>query len=949
MTKKAPTPDRSVRIEAEYYHKDGSTVWMENSVKAIRDIDGEMIGLHGISRDISESKRAERKLRDSEKKFSQAFQTSPYAITITRADDGGFVDVNEAFTTISGYTRQEALANSSIGLDLWVNQEDRQGVVDELSAGRQVAGREYQFKTKSGEIITGLFSAQLLALGDVPCVLSSINDITERKLTEDELRKSQEKFAKLYKASPAWLVVSALEDGRFWEVNDAFCEAMGYAQEELVGRTSSELNMWVDIADRQRYLEQMQSKGFVRNFPVQFRQKDGTVRDFLWSAEKIEIEGKSCAMSVLLDVTETNRARAAIEKSEAQYRNLFENINDLVCVHDLEGRLINVNPVASDILGYTREEFLSLKLPDIIPVKYRPKFYDVYMKTIVDKGYAAGVMQMVAKSGQIHFIEYRNRLIRAENQEGPYIAGLARDITESIRAATALKESEAQFRAAFDNAPLGMALIDLERRFLKVNAPLCEMLKYSENELLGISFNQFTHPEDRQGGRDRWEELKSGRASSNQAEKRYLDKDGNVHWIIISNSALKDQQGRTRYIVSHFFDNTRYKSAHEASQRLESQLRQAQKMEAIGTLAGGIAHDFNNILAAVMGYAEITLEDIEQGKGSPEAVHNILEASGRAKGLVNQILTFSRRADAELTPVDLNKEVLNASNLLKQTLPKMIDIRRELSTEIAPVMASPHQMEQILMNLGSNARDAMPDGGTLTIVTSQQRVEGVNCRACSQPFSGEYAVISVRDTGQGIKEEDLDKIFDPFFTTKEIGKGTGLGLSTVFGIVDSYGGHINCMTRLGEGTTFNIYLLPAEERIVDAESDLPEESIEGGQETVLLVDDEPLILDIGSKHLSRVGYKVVTAANGEEALEIFKGMQDEISLVILDLSMPGMGGHRCLQALLSMEPSIKVIVFTGYSRDGDISETLSSGAVALLAKPFSKNEMLKTVRMVLDS
>ena len=527
-------------------------------------------------------------------------------------------------------------------------------------------------------------------------------------------------------------MVSTLADGRLVEVNDAFCQTMGFEREELVGGTSLELNLWVDPTERQHFVDQMHHKGYIRIFPIKLRRKDGGVRDFLWSAEKIEVEGETCAISVLLDVTELNRARSALEKSEAQYRDLFENVNELLCVHDLRGRFIQVNRAASDILGYTRGEFLSAHVYDGIPEKYRRQFFDEYIKTIVEKKHHEGVMRVTAKSGETRFIEYRNRLVRPEDGAEPYVAGFGRDITERMR-------------------------------------------------------------------------------------------------------------------------------AEEEKKKLEFQLHQAQKMEAIGTLAGGIAHDFNNILAAIMGYAELALDDARYNRCSPKEIRSILQASQRARDLVKQILTFSRRSEAKLRLVDINQEISAAAGLLQRTLPKMIEIRLELAKEIAPVMGDPYQIEQILMNLGSNARDAMPEGGVLGIATSQQRVEGQICLACSTPFSGEFVVITVTDTGQGIEPEDMTKIFDPFYTTKEVGKGTGLGLSTVFGIVNSYGGHINCTSRPGEGAAFTIYLPPQKGEVARAPAGGKAGAGQGNGETVLLVDDEPHILEIGSQQLRQAGYKVLTA------------------------------------------------------------------------------------------
>ncbi|MBU1155484.1 MAG: PAS domain S-box protein, partial [Proteobacteria bacterium] len=700
--------------------------------------------------------------------------------------------------------------------------------------------------------------------------------------------------------------------------------------------------------------------------------------------------------------------------------------------------------------------------------------YTPWRDEATKRGYASSIAIPLKSDGQVlgalniyaseidAFNEVEVELLEKVAQTLAYGIIALRAEKNRTQAEEALQRSEDQFRAAFENAPEGMALLDLKRRFLKVNPRLCEMLGYSEQELLGNSFNRFTHPDDRQGGRDRWREFLAGDLSVKRAEKRYIHKNGQVVWVVVSNSAISNSQGEVKYILAHIYDITDRKQAEEKlaqtarqwqttfdsandaiwifdkqqrvlranktaemmfhrsqeemvgrhcweivhgttepipecplkrakvslhretmelrigdswfavvvdpildengqyagavhivsditeRRRLESQLHQSQKMEAVGTLAGGIAHDFNNILAAIMGYTEIGLAEAEEGKSNRAELQGVLQAATRAKKLVQQILTFSRRAEHSLKPIDINEAVVSAGNLLKQTLPRMIEIQMDLSVELPPAMGNPYQIEQILMNLGTNARDAMPDGGTLTIATSQRRVKGVACLACAQPIDGDYVIITVSDTGVGMTEEELARVFEPFYTTKEVGKGTGLGLSTIFGIVGSHGGHITCASEPGMGTTFSIYLPPVAQA-GEQPKRAATKSAAGGNETILVVDDEQSILDIAARQLTKSGYKTLTAISGEKALEVYKDRADEIALVILDLSMPGMGGHKCLRELRSLAPELKVIVATGYSRDGDLNKSASSVATALLSKPFSKNELLKTVRKVLDA
>ena len=406
------------------------------------------------------------------------------------------------------------------------------------------------------------------------------------------------------------------------------------------------------------------------------------------------------------------------------------------------------------------------------------------------------------------------------------------------------------------------------------------------------------------------------------------------------------ERKRVESDLQHSLEEIR--KAQRETRNMEIQLRQAQKMEALGTLAGGIAHDFNNILSVIMGYTEIAAVDSRAGHVNRDDLEEVLNAAKRAKGLIKQILTFSHRVEPEFKPIDLAQEVQFVSSLIRKILPKMIEVRLDLSEDIPVVNGDPHQIQQMLMNLGTNARDAMPDGGQLGISISEEEVSGMHCAACSQGFSGKYAVVSVSDTGTGMVPAVLERIFDPFFTTKEVGKGTGLGLATVFGVVKGHKGHITCETQPGHGTTFRTFFpingspklnLPVKEEPV---------LMVQGDETILLVDDEEHILTIGAAHLSSSGYSVLQVGCGEDAMKVFAAQHQDIDLVILDLSMPGMGGRKCLEEMLAVAPDAKVIISSGYARDGELEKDLSQKSAGLLPKPFSRSEMLSTVRKVLD-
>jgi len=390
------------------------------------------------------------------------------------------------------------------------------------------------------------------------------------------------------------------------------------------------------------------------------------------------------------------------------------------------------------------------------------------------------------------------------------------------------------------------------------------------------------------------------------------------------------------------------KRAEEEREQIQAQFRQAQKMEAVGTLAGGIAHDFNNLLQAVQGYAQLL--QMRQGKeeyGQKE-LGQIIRAAQRGADLTQQLLTFSRKAESELRPIDLNHKVENVRQLLERTIPKMIQMEFHLAEDLKIVNADPGQVEQVLMNLAVNAKDAMPEGGRLLVETVNVSLDEHYCAMHPEVHPGEYVQLTVSDSGHGMSRKTLEHIFEPFYTTKETGKGTGLGLATVYGIVKSHKGHITCYSERGEGTTFKVYFpaITSTDDIVRPQEELGVSP--GGTETILLVDDEESLRILGSQILEEFGYTVLTAADGESALQIYQEGHEKIGLVILDLIMQGMGGKHCLAELLKINPEARIAIASGYSPDGPTRKILKNGAKGFVSKPYDIRQMLNVVRQVMD-
>ena len=391
------------------------------------------------------------------------------------------------------------------------------------------------------------------------------------------------------------------------------------------------------------------------------------------------------------------------------------------------------------------------------------------------------------------------------------------------------------------------------------------------------------------------------------------------------------------------------KQAEEQKKKLETQLLHAQKMEAIGTLAGGIAHDFNNLLQAISGYTQLLLMKKDASDPDFNKLEVIHSSTLRASELTKQLLIFSRKMESKLKPLDLNHEVMQVCKILQRTIPRMITIDLKLSDSLKVINADSAQLEQVLMNLGVNARDAMAEGGTLTFQTENVYLDRGYTTSMLGAAPGEYILLTVTDTGHGMDKETLLHIFEPFYTTKEAGKGTGLGLAIVYGIVQNHGGYIQVDSRLGGGTTFRIYFpVLKTDGLEKAEAKVRKEAPRG-KERILLVDDENTVLDIGQDLLRQHGYETLLANGGEKAIEIYRKEKDRIDLVILDLIMPGMGGQKSFQELVKINPKIKVIISTGASSEEQVLEAFSPHPVGFVSKPYQLNDMLAKVREVLDA
>ncbi len=544
----------------------------------------------------------------------------------------------------------------------------------------------------------------------------------------------------------------------------------------------------------------------------------------------------------------------------------------------------------------------------------------------------------IKKSGEIGWCEVYSTLIQYKGK--PAVMGNMIEITDRKLMEEKLRQSEQRFRSLAENAPDIIYGLDLWGNYVYVSPAWKEILGHEPGEVVGKNFVDFVEAEDRDMLRSHFRRIRNNKETLRGVTATLVAQDGSARLFDLSGGPNFDSSGNVTGVVGLLKDITHHRE-------LELQLQQAQKMEAVGTLAGGIAHDFNNILQAIQGYTDLMLMDKNETDEGYRELQEIKRSARRGSELTRQLLTFSRKVESNLRPLDLNQQIDQISGLLSRTLPKMVIVEKYLSENLKVINGDPSQIEQIILNIAINARDAMPKGGKLIIETSNVTFSEEFCKRRPDFRPGDYVCLSISDTGHGMDQDTLQHIFEPFYTTKEVGKGTGLGLAMTYGIVKNHGGYIVCKSEPGKGTTFKIYF-PALE--LDTQEPLQqfEETAVGGNETILVVDDESFVRDLAGQALSRFGYKVVTASSGEKALEIYKNRHKEIDLIILDLIMPGMGGPQCFEELLKINPNSKVLIASGYSHNGPSSYALSKRAKGFLNKPYEIKEMVRTVRKVLN-
>ena len=785
----------------------------------------------------------------------------------------------------------------------------------------------------------------------VPSGTLSGPSIAERKRTAEQYRAIFENAMEgFFQSTPA---------GRFIRVNQALAKMCGYASPAEMVSDIKDIGgqHYARRQDREVFGRLISERGVVENFEHETRRKDGSTFWVSVSARAVRDEGGRILYyeGSHIDIDARKKAEKLLADMGEQYRSLFETSTDAILIRNRAGIITMVNQAALSLLAAAKaDDLIGRAYLDLVHPEDRPlsveRIAGIFRMVLGQqrpgegshKGFLPREHRMVTLTGDV--IDVESTGVAFPYKGELFIQGIFRDIGERKRAEEALRQSEARFRTAFENASVGITLVSLDGIYLEVNQAMARITGYSPADLIGKPVATFTNPDDLGRRSGFLSDLISGRIASGEQERRFIHRNGSVVWTLIWASVQRDQDGKPMYFISLVQDITASKTADEDKRKLESQLLQAQKMEAIGSLAGGIAHDFNNILSAIIGFTELSM----LSDGAPvDYLREAMKAANRAKDLVKQILSFSRQTDEQRMPVHVGMVVKEIARFLRASIPTTIDIRCTIDGRAGAVLANSVELHQILMNLCTNAVHAIGECAGIVGIEVQGMDMGPENRDMFPDLDlGHYVKLSVRDTGQGIPSDIQERMFDPYFTTKEKGVGTGLGLAVVHGIVKKSNGTIRVESEIGKGSVFHVYL-PQVDLSAAKQAEYPAIP-KGGSERILFVDDEKMLVDVGEQILRRLGYDVVSRTSPLEALELFKARPKDFDLVITDQTMPGLTGDALASELMKLNPEIPIILCTGYSQMIDQRRAKEKGIRALVMKPILISEIAGAIRAVLE-
>lgn len=891
--------------------------------------------------DITDRKRADEALRKSEERFHKFFTHSNDAIFITDPEEDKILEVNPRACSMLGYSREEMLSMSVSDIH---PVEMPQLLAFSRSVVLEGKGWTDQLTclTKRGEALSAEISASTIDLDGRLCLLSMVRDTTERKVTEQKLRESEEKYRDIFESAHDVILLVDVE-GTIVDINPRGELLTSYPRAELTGMNLFQTLVVSEDRENIRQALYYAARGEETRYEVRWQTKDKRIIHFegATTSRKSETGEFLYTRCMLRDVTDRKRAEEQrredelqLRESEERFRTIFEKAVAGIALVAIDGTFLKVNGRFSDIVGYHEDELLKLHWQNITyppdvktgEDKVRQVLTGEIQFTSFDKAY-------VKKDGSLVWVHLSMSLLRSRTGKPRYFISIIDDITDLRQSHETIRDQAELLEVTHDT----IIVRDLEDRILYWNSSAENKYGWSKQEATGRKLSDllFSHKQSQLQDamkaifRDgKWEgEL---RPLSKQERELIVDS----RWTLV-----RDDRGSPKAILTVGTDVTEKK-------KTEEHLLRVQRMESIGALAAGIAHDLNNILAPVLLGVDVLRKNVVDDN-SRRILSAIESSARRGSEVIKQLLLFGKGGEAERTLLQPAHVIHETEKILRETFPRNIRVEVKVPDQLWAILADMTQISQVLINLCVNARDAMPHGGTLTVSAENILLDEIYARMNVEAKTGPYVLVQIADSGNGIPKEILGEIFEPFFTTKPVGKGSGLGLATVLNLVRKHGGFLNVYSQVGSGTAFKIYLpalktgKPSTPR--DSRSELPH----GNGELVLVVDDELSITEMAKEILELYGYCAITANDGTEAIALYASRMEEINLVLTDFMMPFMDGPSTIRALRRLNPRQKIIVMTGFAPDAYL-EDLGDAVSQTITKPFTAELLLTTIRNVLS-
>ncbi|MBN1881900.1 MAG: PAS domain S-box protein [Deltaproteobacteria bacterium] len=893
--------------------------------------------IQGVFIDISEKQGLEEdrrryleRLMDSEERYRTLVETSTESIVVVQ--EKRIVFFNSRFRDNLGYSDDDLLGAD---FGVFIHPDELETVTShyhrKIEGGEAPTHYEFRCVKKNDEVVIAEVSLSSIEWENKPAALCFLRDVTERHEAQKLLQESEERYRELVENIDDFVyIMSGTGDTIF--VNKALEKMLGYTWDDFIRinyrdiMTPESLQIAEEMFKRQLVGED------VGTVEYRFRHKNGNVRvvevreRFVWKDGRVvEVHG------IGRDITERKKSEEALRESEEKYRNVVERANDGILI--IRDTLLNyANPSMSRIIGYSTEELLDTPFADYVHPDDIALTSDRYHRRMQGEDVPVFYeISLVTKDGRTVHVEVNGGLIQYQGAAADLV--FVRDITERVKAEEALRESEEKLRNIFESSQEVIFVTGLDGSISTINPAGERLLGYSREELLTMNSLDFYAEAAK---REKAIELMSRYGYVKDFEIRIVTHGDTLLECLLNATAIRNREGKVVAFQGSLRDITERKL-------LELQLINSQRMEAVGQLAGGMAHNFNNLLAGIMGYAEFLLSKKSEDDPDFKALSTIHEGTLRASELTRQLLDIARGGDFIRKPLSLNNVVDRVMPLVSGTFQRSIVVDIHLEDDIALIEGDPGQLEQCLLNLCINARDAMPDGGTLTIETRENYLDEEFCRRHLDAHEGNYVILTVSDTGVGMSRDIQEHVFEPFFSTKEEKGGTGMGLATVYSTVRHHGGIITFYSERNQGTTFRLYFPVIEGTSVEVAKhvDVPDQT---GHETILLVDDEAMVLEVWSDYLLEKGYEVYVAKEGVGAVDIFRRKSSTIDLVILDYVLPGISAHEVLKQLRAVNPDVTVVITSGYSENGQAGDILAEDVDGFIQKPTPLTVMHRKIR-----